>query len=77
MQLVREGNTVAVIRAWEYIAGKPRERIEISQAPVGPKLDYSKLTTDQLIELRRLMVLASPTEKSEKVVNAEPMKAKP
>ncbi len=60
MGLVRQGNTAAILRAVEYIAGKPKDSLEISAAPPdeeeGP--DYSKLSLEELEALKRMLVKA-------------------
>lgn len=48
MDLVRERNPAAVIRAWEYVVGKPKERVEVTGKDGGP------LTTVQRIDVRKL-----------------------
>lgn len=30
MQLIREGNAPMIIRAWEYLFGKPKERVDLA-----------------------------------------------
>ena len=57
MDLVREGNTSAVIRAVEYIAGRPKEQIEISTPPIE-LVNFDSLTVEELEVMERIMLKA-------------------
>lgn len=52
MRLVRADNPQAVLRAWEYVVGKPKEMIEVTGKDGGAltvqNIDPSKLTKEQL-----------------------------
>jgi hypothetical protein len=52
MDLVRQRNPSAVIRAWEWVVGRPRESVEVSGPGGAPltvaRIDPSKLTAGQL-----------------------------
>lgn len=60
MSLVREGNAPAVLRAVEYVAGKPPDVVEVSGRDGGPvrvlKVDPKSLTAEELALLRRMML---------------------
>jgi hypothetical protein len=51
------------IRAWEYFAGKPTERLEATNPP--RPLDMSKYTTAQLVQLRELLRIGRPDNAEE------------
>lgn len=52
MDLVKQRNPQAVLRAWEYVVGKPKEMLEITGKDGGAltvqNIDPSKLTKEQL-----------------------------
>lgn len=52
MDLVRQRNPTAVLRAWEYVVGKPKELIEVTgkdgAALAVQNIDPTKLTAEQL-----------------------------
>ena len=52
MRLVRADNPQAVLRAWEYVVGKPKEMIEVTGKDGGAvkvqNIDPTKLTKEQL-----------------------------
>lgn len=58
MELVCERNVPAVLKAVEYVAGKPKEHIELSSAPTQG-LDLRKLTTEQLENFERLLAIVT------------------
>ena len=52
MDLIRQRNPTAVLRAWEYVVGKPKEMIELTgkdgAALAVQNIDPTKLSKEQL-----------------------------
>ena len=60
MRLVREGNPPAVLRAVEYIAGKPKELVEVTGKdgkPIESKAEVKHVVVDEGRITRILSVL--------------------
>lgn len=55
MDLVRQRSEPAVIYAHQQIIGKAKEMVEVTQGPVQSRIDYSKLTTEELTLLEALL----------------------
>lgn len=61
MTLVCERNVPAVLKAVEYIAGKPKESIDVNLTHRPAELDLGKLSTEELENLERLVARAQGT----------------
>lgn len=69
MRLVRKGNTVATVKAMEWIVGKPRQEVELTGKDGGPvdvrstpAIDPRKLTDEQLEQLEGILVAATTAD---------------
>ncbi len=66
MQLVRERNPQAVLRAWEYVVGKPKELVEVTGKDGAPlsvqTIDVRKLSAQQLEAFTAALKAVRPDE---------------
>lgn len=59
----KRGNLYAVVKALEWIIGKPKQELELTGKDGGPirvRADLSRLNAAQLEQLEQLLALAAP-----------------